>query len=46
MIVLFKENINISRIVFIWFCVDFEKLNKSYSLIISRNSDMYFSLNL
>lgn len=33
MIVLFKENINISRIVFIWFLIDFVKLNKSVLLI-------------
>ncbi len=35
MIVLFKENINISRIVFIWFLVIFSKLSKTYSLIIN-----------
>lgn len=33
MIVLFKENINISRIVFIWFLDVFLKFNKSYLLI-------------
>lgn len=35
MIVLFKENINISRIVFIWFLFNFSKFNKSYLLVIS-----------
>lgn len=29
MIVLFKENINISRIVFIWFLIVFKKFYKS-----------------
>ncbi len=35
MIVLFKENINISRIVFIWFLAKIGKFNKSYLLIVS-----------
>lgn len=35
MIVLFKENINISRIVFIWLLAIFSKFNKSYLLIIN-----------
>lgn len=35
MIVLFKENINISRIVFIWLFTVFVKFNKSYLLIIN-----------
>lgn len=35
MIVFFKENINISRIVFIWFLFDFSKFNKTYLLIIN-----------
>lgn len=35
MIVLFKENINISRIVFIWLFTVLVKFNKSYLLIIN-----------
>lgn len=35
MIVLFKENINISRIVFIWFLVIDSEFSKPYSLIVS-----------
>lgn len=35
MIVLFEENINISRIVFIWFLTNFTKFNKRELLIVS-----------